>query len=345
MKPAEALECNRLQPAKDKRPTLRDLARMVGVSPSTASRALNNNSAISEEIRKRVFKAAQEANYIPNSLARGLALKRSQLIGLLVPSIANPFFAEVSRGAHDVAHQKSYVVALCDTQRNREREELFSERLLQSQVDGVIVTGGVMLEERIRAWKQRDVPLVLAGRRSPGSGFSSVAVDDVSSGYQATQYLISKGHRNILFLSGSQDSNATRDRYRGYLDALEVHGLTPSVSHGDYSMECGFEQAARIAQSASRPDAVFAANDLMAIGLIMGLAGAGMKVPDDLAVIGCDDIPMGALIRPPLTTVRIPMYEMGQRAMGLLLHILENGESGPAESILLDSQLVIRESA
>jgi DNA-binding LacI/PurR family transcriptional regulator len=328
-----------------RRPTLRDLAKTVGVSASTASRALNNNSAISEEIRKKVFKAAKEAHYIPNSLARSLALKRSHLIGLLVPSIANPFFAEILRGAHDVAQQKGYVVALCDTQRSREREELFSERLLQSQVDGFIVTGSVMLEERIREWRQRNIPLVLAGRRSAGLGFSGVSVDDVSAGYQAAQYLISKGYKKIQFLGGGPDSPATKDRQRGYLDAMESRGLAPLISFGDYSMESGFKEAAKIAKVADRPDAVFAANDLMAIGLIMGLAGLGVKVPHDLAVIGCDDIPMGTLIRPALTSVQIPMYEIGARAMGLLLNSLDNGESVRSESILLDCQLVIRDSA
>ena len=330
---------------KEHRPTLRDIARIVGISPSTASRALNNSPAISEEIRKRVLKAAQESHYIPNSMARGLALRRSRLVGLLVPSIANPFFAEVSRGAHDVAWKRSYVVALCDTQRDHEREKLFSERLLQSQVDGIIATGGVMTEDRIRTWRQTKVPLVLAGRRVAGSGFSSVAVDDASAGYQATQYLVSKGHRKILFLGGPFDSPATKDRYRGYLEALERNGLAPNVSQGDYSMERGFQEAARIAAATERPDAVFAANDLMAIGLILGLTGSGVKVPDDLAVMGCDDIPMGALIRPALSTVTIPLYEIGQRAMGLLLHTLEAGETGTPESILLDSQLALRESA
>lgn len=328
-----------------RRPTLRDLAKTVGVSASTASRALNNNSAISEEIRKKVFKAAKEAHYIPNSLARSLALKRSHLIGLLVPSIANPFFAEILRGAHDVAQQKGYVVALCDTQRSREREELFSERLLQSQVDGFIVTGSVMLEERIREWRQRNIPLVLAGRRSAGLGISGVSVDDVSAGDQATQYLISKGYKKIQFLGGGPDSPATKDRQRGYLDAMERRGLAPLISFGDYSMESGFREAAKIAKIADRPDAVFAANDLMAIGLIMGLAGFAVKVPHDLAVIGCDDIPMGTLIRPALTSVQIPMYEIGARAMALLLNSLDNGESVRSESILLDCQLVIRDSA
>ena len=202
-----------------------------------------------------------------------------------------------------------------------------------------------MLEERIREWRQRNIPLVLAGRRSAGLGFSGVSVDDISAGYQAAQYLISKGHKRILFFGGAADSSATRDRQRGYQDALEGRGLSPIVSFGDYTMESGFKEAAKIAKSADRPDAVFAANDLMAIGLIMGLAGFGVKVPHDLAVIGCDDIPMGALIRPALTSVQIPMYEIGARAMGLLLHTLDNGETVRSESILLDCQLVIRDSA
>lgn len=331
---------------RQRRPTLRDLARIVGVSASTASRALNNSPAISEEIRRKVVKAAEEANYIPNNLARGLALKRSQMIGLLVPSIANPFFAEVSRGAHDAAHRESYVIALCDTQRDQGRAELFSERLLQSQVDGVVVAGSVLPLDRLAAWRQRHIPLVLAGQRAPGTGFSSVAVDDISAGFQATRHLIDRGRRRVLFLGGGAESQATRDRKRGYLEAIEGAQLQPAIVYGDYSMESGFQQATRIAQLPSaRPDAIFAANDLMAIGLILGLAGEGVKVPEEIAVMGCDDIPMGALIRPALSTIRIPMYEIGERALGALFHILENGEDGPAESILLDSRPVIRDSA
>jgi LacI family transcriptional regulator len=330
---------------KLRRPTLRDLARTVGVSASTASRALNNSTAISEEIRRKVFKAAKDAHYIPNSMARGLALKRSHLIGLLVPSIANPFFAEILRGAHDVAQQNGYVVALCDTQRSRERERLFSERLLESQVDGIIVTGSVTLEERMQEWRQRNIPVVLAGRRSSGMGFSGISVDDVSAGYQATQHLLSKGLKKILFFGGTADSTATRERQRGYLDAIEARGLSPLFSHGDFTMESGFREASALAQSGNRPDAVFAANDMMAIGLIMGLAGFGIKVPDDIAVIGCDDIPMGALIRPALTSVQIPMYEIGARSMHMLLEVLNNEKTPRTESILLDCQLIIRDSA
>lgn len=329
----------------NQRTTLRELARMVGVSTSTASRALNHNSAISEDVRRRVLRAAQETNYIPNSLARGLALKRSHLVGLVVPSIANPFFAEIARGAHDAAYEKGYVVTLCDTQRSKGREDLFARTLLRSRVDGVIITGGSMAPENIHTLKQQNLPVVLAGRRSSGNGESGVGVDNVTVGHEATEYVIAKGHQKVLYLSGPQDSPASKERQRGYMDAMESHGLTPSIVRGDFSMECGFHEAARIAGAKSRPTAVFAANDMLAIGLIMGLVNLGLRVPDDIAVIGCDDIPMGALIKPSLTTVRVPMYDIGARAMELLLRLLEDEGKRPAESILMDCQLVVRESA
>lgn len=323
---------------------MRELAERLGVSTSTVSRALNQNSAISEETRKRIAKAAQEVNYIPNNLARSLVRKNSQLIGLMIPSLANAFFAEVARGAHDVAHRKSYVVALCDTQRSQEREELLSQTLLGSQVAGLILTGGVIHGERIRHWESLNVPLVLAGRRSAGLGLSGVSVDNLAVGHQATNYVIGRGHKKILYISGPADSPASKDRQRGYLDAMETHGLTPWTVQGDFSMEYGFHEASKISASKKRPTAVFAANDMMAIGLIMGLTSLGLKVPRDISVVGCDDIPMAGLIRPALTTIRVPMYEIGVRAMELLLDLLNGGEPRPAQSILLDCELVVRKS-
>jgi len=325
--------------------TMRDLARLLGVSTSTVSRALNHHDAISEETRERIIKAAQVNHYIRNSVARGLALKRSQLVGLMVPDIGNPFFAEVARGAHDVAYDKSFVVALCDTQRSAEREELFSRTLMGSQVAGLILTGGVIPEDRLHQWKRLAVPMVLAGRKSAGLGLSGVSVDNVAVGQQATRYLVSLGHEKILFLGGPVDSPASRDRQRGYMDVMEDNGLTPAVVQGKYTMESGFQQAAMLEKSRRRITAVFAANDMMAIGLIMGLIGLGVKVPGDVSVVGCDDISMSALVKPALTTIRVPMYEIGMRAMELLLQVLKDGERGAARSILLDCELVVRESA
>ena len=345
------LDCNRLRKTdldgapSEQRMTLRELAKIVGVSTSTASRALNQSTAISEEVRKRVLRAAQETNYIPNSMARGLALRRSHLIGLVVPSIGNPFFAEIARGAHDAAYERGYVVTLCDTQRSKNREDLFVQTLLQSRVDGVIVTGGVLNQEHIQGLKHHRLPVVLAGRRSSGTGHSGVSVDNVLVGYEASRYLLEKGHRKILYMSGPAESAASRDRQRGFEDAIQGSDLEASVVQGDFSMESGFEEAARIASLKTAPTGVFAANDMMAIGLIMGLINLGLKVPGDIAVVGTDDIPMGALIRPALTTVHVPMYDIGTRSMQLLLRSIEGDDVAPTESILLDCKLIVRESA
>lgn len=318
---------------------------MVGVSTSTASRALNQNSAISEEVRKRVLRAAQETDYVPNSLARGLALRQSNLIGLLVPSTASPFFAEIARGAHDAAYEEGYVVTLWDTHRRGDQAEMFARSMLRSGVDGAIIAAGAMPPEQIQSLKRQNLPLVLVGRRYPGSRDSSVSVDNVAVGFEATSYLIQKGHRQIAYFTGPADSPGSRDRQRGYQDVMETHGLAPFSIPGDYTMECGFQEATRIAGAGTPYTAVFAANDMLAIGLIIGLINLGMKVPQDVAVVGCDDVPMGALMRPSLTTVRIPMYEIGARAMRVLLRSLRGEQEGPAESVLLECELIVRESA
>jgi len=325
--------------------TLREIAKRVGVSTSTASRALNHNTTISEDVRKRVLRAATEANYVRNGPARSLALRRSHTIGLVVPSIANPFFSELARGAHDAAYERGYVVTLCDTQRSQGREDLYVRTMLQSRMDGVIAAGSVLSTEHIHSLKQQRVSVVFAGRLSPETKDSGVSVDNALVGREATEYLIGKKHEKILFLGGASYSPANIDRQRGYEESMSRNGLAPLVASGEYSMECGFAEAARIATLKSRPTAVFAASDLIAIGLIMGLINAGLKVPGDVAVMGCDDIHMSALIKPALSTIRVPMYDIGVRATQLLIRQIEGSEQGPPEMLLLGCSLVIRESA
>ncbi len=316
----------------------------LGVSISTVSRALNHSPAISEETRDRVGKAALGAKYVRNNLARGLSLRRSHLIGLMLPSITNPFFAEIARGAHDAAHLKSFVILLCDTQRSKKSENLFSQTLLGSQVAGTILAGSVIAGEDTAIWKHANVPLVLAGRRLAGLGFSSVSVDNVAVGRLATQYLIGRGHKKIMYLGGPAESPATKDRHRGYLDSMHSCGATPWVVSGDYTMEAGFQQASQIVQSKVRPTAVFAASDIMAIGLLMGLNNLGLNVPEDISVMGCDDIPMATLVKPRLTTVHVPMYDIGSKAMELLMNLVQGETKGPVQSIILECTLAIRES-
>ena len=324
---------------------MRDIANRLGVSTSTVSRVLNDHSAISVETREKIWKAVGEARYIRNAVARGLALKSSHLVGLIVSSISNPFFSEIARGAHDVAQQKSYVIALCNTERKVEKEELFSQTLLEAQVAGMIFAGGSMGEEHLKRLRELHVPFVMAGRRSTGLKVAGVGVDNVAVGYQATQHLIGLGHKKIMFVSGPSDSATSRDRERGYLDAMRANGFSPLVAEGDFKMESGFSLASRLMESKNRPTAIFAANDMMAIGIILGLTNFGLKIPGDLAVVGCDDIPMASLIKPALTTIRVPMYEIGARAMELLLALLNGEQRIPSQSVLLGCELVVRESA
>ncbi len=328
-----------------RRTTMKDIAQSLGVSTSTVSRVLNQNAAISEATREKIWKAVEEARYIRNAVARGLALKSSHLIGLIVPSISNPFFSEIARGAHDRAQEKSYLIALCHTDRKVETEELFSQTLLEAQVAGMIFAGGSMSEKHLRRLRELHVPFVVGGRHPTGLKVPSVGVDNVAVGYQATQHLIGLGHKKIMFVSGPSDSATSRDRQRGYLDALQAHGFSPQVAEGDFRMESGLAVASRLKEEKRRPTAIFAANDMMAIGIVLGLTNLGLSVPGDAAVVGCDDIPMASLIKPALTTIRVPMYEIGARAMELLLALLKGEQRTAAQSVVLGCELAVRESA
>ncbi len=328
-----------------KRTTMRDIAHRLGISVSTVSRALNDSALISTETRDKIHEAAHGSSYIRNMVARGLAIRSSRLIGLAVSSISNPFFAEIARGAHDVAKSKSYVIALCNTERRVDEEEMFSRTLLGVQVAGMIFAGGVSGVKHLEWLGQQGVPFVLAGRPATDLAVPTVAIDNVAVGYQVTQYLISKGHKRILFLGGPSDSATSGDRRKGYLDAMLCTGSAPLTEQGDFRMESGFALASQLAKSKKRPGAVFAANDMMAVGLILGCTNLGLRIPEELAVIGCDDIPMASLIKPTLTTMRVPMYEMGRRAMELLLAKLEGQQKLGQQSVLLGCELIERESA
>lgn len=324
---------------------MKDIAQQLGISVSTVSRALNNLPVISAETRERVRHAVQANGYIRNNVARELALKTSHMIGVMVSDISNPFFSEIARGVHDIGHRQSFVIALCNTDRSVEKEESFSSTFLENQVAGLIFIGGPVGARHLQGLRERNVPFVLAGRRIKEFSVPAVAVDNWAVGQQATKYLIGLGHKKILFLSGPSDSATSRDRMRGYMDAMGAHGLKPMVDIGDFKMETGFALASRLVKSKRRPTAVFAGNDMMAIGLTLGLTNLGIRIPEALSVVGCDDIPMARLIKPTLTTIKIPLYEIGARAMNMLISLMQ-GDSCPArEDVLLGCELIVRESA
>lgn len=334
---------------KPKRPiTIHDVAARAGVSRQTVSRAMNNKGEISPETRERVLAAARELGYRPSSIARGLKTRRTLTLGLVVPDIANPFFAEVVRGASEQADAAGYSVLLCNTDENPEREWAILRMLESHRVDGLVLISSRLSEEMLTETIARWRPIVLVNRtpqeERPGVGW--VLVDDAQGARTAVQHLLGRGHRQIGLLAGVSTSRSGRERLRGYREALTEAGIR--IPEG-WIMPCaptvegGREAALTLLGQHPGLTALLAYNDLVAVGAQQACRSLGRAIPQGCALIGWDDIPFAAYVSPPLTTMRMPKVEIGQRAMALLLALLREPGVVPAP-IVLETVLIIRET-
>ncbi|MBL7202104.1 MAG: LacI family DNA-binding transcriptional regulator [Anaerolineae bacterium] len=330
-----------------RRITIKDIAREAGVSPQTVSRAINNKGEIRPQTRERILRIAERLGYRPNSVARSLATQRTQNVGLVVPDVSNPFFAEVARGIADTAHQANYNVFLCNTDENVERERSAVHSLEAQRVDGIILCSSRLSEGELIKLADRYGPLVLVNRQIDHPRTGCVLVDDAQGTEDAVRYLLELGHHSIGLLAGPEVSHSGRERKRGYLEAMRAHRLTPRAA---WQMHCppqasgGQAAAGRLLRRAPELTSLLAYNDLVAVGALRACAELGLDVPGDLAIVGCDDIPLAALVSPALTTIHIPKYDLGQQAMGLLLSMMRDEDVPPGPIVLLP-QLVIRDSA
>lgn len=324
-----------------------DIAKLAGVSQSTVSRVINNNPRITEETREKVFAAMRELGYTPNAAARTLITGRSHLIGLVVSNIANPFYPLVIEGIVASAEEHDYNVILGNTQESPRRQMDYLKLLVEHQVDGVILTSALASSrDTLEHFRRGGTPLVLVNRVLDGSNVDSVHIDNRHGGYRATSHLISLGRRRIAYAGGRPDSSTHQHRYEGYRQAMAEAGLAIDktlVTSGDFTQLSGTISAHHLLAVPERPDAVVCSDDLIALGLIDALLGAGVDVPDDIAVVGFDDIPLASLRQIGLTTVRQPAAELGQRAFQLLLRRLEGQEvdADPVEEVL-PAELVVR---
>jgi len=327
--------------------TIKDVAKKAGVSIATVSRVLNNSDHPLDPItRQKVLDAIEELGYIPNAAARSLQLKRTKTIGILLPSIANAYYSSIVDGAEEVAYKYGYGLILCITNRSWERTKEHIQLLSEKRVDGVIFTGGGALDDakRNRVFQDSKLSMIVIGRHN--SDLPAVQVDNVKVGFQATEHLISLGHKRIATITGPKVSTTAEDRYAGYKMALESYGLEEDISivaEGDFLVQSGYVAASGLPlQGKSRVTAVFAQNDLMAIGAIRFLKSRGLKIPEDVSVVGCDDLELAFYITPPLTTVAVPAYELGKTAMEVMVDSL-NGNKVPSLKIL-PTELKVRES-
>jgi DNA-binding LacI/PurR family transcriptional regulator len=332
--------------------SIKDIARAAGVSHSTVSRALSDSPLVKPKTKARIQRLAREMGYSPDAQARSLVMGKTRTVGVVVTTIADPFAAEVVQGIENAAHDHGYTVILCSSNAEPERELAAVEMLRSKRVDAVIVTSSRVGALYLQHLERTGVPIVLINNHSEHGGryTCSVSVDNQHGAYLATAHLLQLGHRRIAYISRPNDYRSNLERLAGYRQALSAAGISldPDLVVPGTGRAGGGERALPALMGLDeRPTAVFCYNDMTAVGLLRAARGAGLAVPQDLAVVGFDDILLASYVCPPLTTVAQPKVEMGQQAMGMALALMtaENPAEQGFANIVVKGQLVVRESS
>jgi LacI family transcriptional regulator len=337
--------------AAQRKPTQYDVAREAGVSQTTVSLVLNNPDiqAVPEETRQKVFEAINKLGYVPNSTARMLRTNRTHTLACIIPMITNPFYPAFVSGIQDTAEARGYEVITYNTHGSAEKEAKFLQSVQQGRADGVIGVFFFMRAHDLFPVLEKGIPVVRLETHRQRTGewpLDNIYVDNASAAFTAVDYLISKGHRRIAMITGpGGPRNARRE---GYLQALSRHGegFDQQVEEvSSYDEVGGYQGMQRLLEGEQRPQAIFAANDLMAIGAMKAILDAGLRIPDDIAVVGFDDIPAAQLVTPALTTIRQAQEEIGRKAAELLLERLSGEETGDGRVIEMPFELIKRSSA
>ncbi|QQE79782.1 LacI family DNA-binding transcriptional regulator [Alicyclobacillus sp. SO9] len=324
--------------------TIKDVAKKAKVAVSTASLALHHDKRVKEETRQRVLEAAQELQYRPNGIARDLKTRKTETICVLLHDLGGPFYSELLQGVQDVAAENGYNTIASGSTGGKHGAG--ARLLLERRVDGVIVLAQDVDDEMILRAAGNDLPVVVLDRELISKNIFTVRVDNVHGGYEATKHLLDEGYRRIAFVSGPADSLDSDERYEGYLKAMGEYAVDESkriTYNGRFTEEGGYSVGRVIATNRQLPEAVFAANDEMAVGLLKAFQDKGIAVPEDVAVVGFDNIRISEYVRPALSTIKQPMYEMGAVSAQLLFQAMNN--SLELEPVLLRTELVVRQSS
>ncbi len=327
--------------------TIADVARRAGVSIATVSRVLSpapQPHPVRVETAQRVREAARDLDFVPSALARGLASRRSGLLGLLVPDLADPHYPQIARGAEEVARRTGTALLVANSLGDHLRLVEYLRLLRARRVDAVVISGGSSLSpEDLEAVVASGIPSVLIGRPIQADGLPFVAVDNVEAAGLATSHLVEAGRRRVVHLAGPSLQTTMADRAAGYAAAIERAGLAALVVATDGTPEDGAAALRHVLddRSARPPDALFAATDRLAVGALGAALEHGLRVPDDLAIVGFDDTPMAAYVRPPLTTVAQPARQLGEAAIDLAIRLVAGESVSP---VILPARLVVRAS-
>jgi LacI family transcriptional regulator len=325
--------------------TIKDVARVAGVSVASVSRALNGHESVTEATRQRILAAAGELRYVPHAAARSLITRRTDTVGVLLPDLHGEFFSELIRGI-DAAARASARHLLISSSHGSEAEAAQALRMLQGRVDGLLVMSPHADSGVLAANLPATLPTVLLNTRVASGSYPAFSVDNDGGAAEMMQHLFASGRRRIAFISGPDNNFDANERLRGYRAAIaDRKGASEYVLRGDFSEASGYRAGLEICAGTDRPDAIFAANDMMALGCLFALTEKGVAVPDDIALAGFDDIPIARFVTPPLTTVRVRIADLGRRAFERLAELIADGDDGEKTTERLDCELIVRQSS
>ncbi len=328
--------------------TISDVAKLAGVSKTTVSRFLNQKSDgnMTPETERKIVEAVEYFKYKPSSIARSLKVKETRAIGLIIHDISNPFFQPLVSGVEDALYKSGYSLILCNTNLDLNEELVCLDTLEQRQVDGILLAGLDIPVEHLKNFKA-DIPIVLLERQVDEDICDVISVDNFKGAYIGVEHLIQLGHRKIAHVTGNENTRVAKERAEAFHQCMQDYGVkleTGYIMKGNYKLESGYEAMKGLMALETRPTAVFFANDLMAVGGIRFLLEKNIRIPDEMSIVGFDDIMISSVITPPLTTIKQPIYEMGKRATDILLGRINQKSGGPKENIILEPSLIVRSS-
>ncbi|MCV4234030.1 LacI family transcriptional regulator [Virgibacillus sp. LDC1] len=332
--------------------TIHDIAKMANVSSATVSRVLSNSSyPVSKELKERIQKIAKESNYIPNMLGKQLKKNSSNTIGVIIPSIVNPFYSSVIFGIEEVARQNSFTVIVCNSLQDPSLEDEYLRTIMEKQVKGLIISSISKDKSQLIQLMKLGLNVIAIDQKIDEDNINQIEFDYHKAGYIATKHLQEKGHARIGYVTSKLDRPSRRSIHQGYMSAMKDAGLKPlvvespteEVYNAITEFDTGKQLTQRLLEHSPQPTAIFACNDMMAFGVINELSQRDIQVPEQISVMGFDGIDVGQMIHPPLTTMKQPDYEMGKMACKMLLDMMQ-GDDSPMFDVMLQPKLLERKS-